>query len=343
MTERALLTRRLDLFCVGGASIVVVLVALALPFPLQPGLGASAVLITHALVNWPHFMASYRVLYASRETVARHRLAAIAFPAALALYAAYAAATWSTDPTHVQLLQLASAVYLARHYTGQTWGMMASFAFVERVTFSERERRLVRWGLDVILLWHVSWAAAQVTAATNSSWAAPLGDLYRRTGPVFALAVVLGGAGLGTMTRRLGRLPPARVLVPWIALHLWYALLAKDPTAAVLVQAAHALQYLPFPLRIELNRSGSTPPMRLVARRLAAWLVLAFAVFAGLPALYGYVYGAAGGHQPMGAMMASVVASFVAIHHYFVDGALYKLRSPEVRRDLFAQLPAESG
>jgi hypothetical protein len=28
----------------------------------------------------------------------------------------------------------------------------------------------------------------------------------------------------------------------------------------------------------------------------------------------------------------------VNIHHYFIDGCLYKLRNPEVRRDLFAHL-----
>jgi hypothetical protein len=32
----------------------------------------------------------------------------------------------------------------------------------------------------------------------------------------------------------------------------------------------------------------------------------------------------------------------IAIHHYFIDGALYKLRHPEVTRHLFAHLPAVS-
>jgi hypothetical protein len=34
-----------------------------------------------------------------------------------------------------------------------------------------------------------------------------------------------------------------------------------------------------------------------------------------------------------------MIISAIALHHYFIDGALYKLRNPDVRRDLFAHLP----
>ena len=38
------------------------------------------------------------------------------------------------------------------------------------------------------------------------------------------------------------------------------------------------------------------------------------------------------------ALIAVVLIYVVVIHHYFIDGALYKLRNPQVRRDLFAHL-----
>jgi hypothetical protein len=38
-----------------------------------------------------------------------------------------------------------------------------------------------------------------------------------------------------------------------------------------------------------------------------------------------------------------VVSATVGIHHYFVDGTLYKLRNPDVRRDLFAHLARATG
>jgi hypothetical protein len=31
---------------------------------------------------------------------------------------------------------------------------------------------------------------------------------------------------------------------------------------------------------------------------------------------------------------------FINIHHYFTDGVIWKLRNPEVRRELFAHVPA---
>ena len=33
-----------------------------------------------------------------------------------------------------------------------------------------------------------------------------------------------------------------------------------------------------------------------------------------------------------------VIAAFVNIHHYFIDGAIWKIRNPQVRKDLFAHL-----
>ena len=43
-------------------------------------------------------------------------------------------------------------------------------------------------------------------------------------------------------------------------------------------------------------------------------------------------------HPPVGL----VVASILNVHHYFVDGSIWKLSSKEVRQDLFAHLPARA-
>jgi len=36
--------------------------------------------------------------------------------------------------------------------------------------------------------------------------------------------------------------------------------------------------------------------------------------------------------------VARLVAVVVNIHHYFTDGAIWKIRNPDVRRDLFSHL-----
>ena len=41
------------------------------------------------------------------------------------------------------------------------------------------------------------------------------------------------------MRRRTGTLPPARALVAWLAIFVWYAVMARDPKAIFWIQIAH--------------------------------------------------------------------------------------------------------
>jgi hypothetical protein len=327
-------SRRIDILCAGALSLAAVALLIAWRQPIGPRLGTAPALVLQSLINWPHFMAAYAVLYASPESVRKHRAAAIWFPAALGAYAAFAVAMWTRQPIHAVLIQWAAALYLGRHYTGQTWGMMASFAHVEGQRFSTGERRLIRGGLDLMMVWQMSWAAATISPVLSPSLAAISDAIYRRMMPVAALSLLLGVVGLVRFARR-SRALPARIWVPWAALYAWYLLLAIDPTAAVVVQLAHALQYLVFPLRIERNRDPSV----VVPARLAVWSVAGLALLAGAAGLFSLFYRAAGGHGGVDEALTVVVSASVGIHHYFVDGTLYKLRNPEVRRDLFAHLP----
>ena len=40
--------------------------------------------------------------------------------------------------------------------------------------------------------------------------------------------------------------------------------------------------------------------------------------------------------------LGTTVSAFLSLHHYITDGVLWKLRSPDVRRQLFAHLPARA-
>ena len=98
------------------------------------GAGAQAWVAT--AINMPHFMASYRLVYRDRQTILQHRWASIYTPILLliAVAAAILEAQYSTAGV-VVIISIASA-YLAWHYTGQVWGMMASYAWLD-VFFGE--------------------------------------------------------------------------------------------------------------------------------------------------------------------------------------------------------------
>ena len=102
-------------------------------------------------------MASYRLVYRSRETILRHKWASIYVPSILLVYIVVALWQAQESPDLVTILVTVSAAYLAWHYTGQVWGMMASYAFLSGTGFAPRERFLIRTSLRILLAWHVIW------------------------------------------------------------------------------------------------------------------------------------------------------------------------------------------
>ncbi len=339
---RAMFSPLVDVLCVGGLSIVVCGALLLLGrVPFDQSVPALLPYVLTAGITWPHFLASYRLLYATRESILTYRTASLYFPAGLAAYGAFAIVESPSHPVHLHMFEIGAGVYLARHYTGQTWGMMASFSHVAGVPFAAPERRALLWALNLIMGWHIAWALARSVWKVVPSLQPLAEALDAHIDVVGWLSAGIATMALGAMARRIRRAPPARVVVPLVALYFWYALLRRDPTAIVIIQASHALQYLVFPLRIEETRRAG-PAGRLSPLRAMAWVlalaVVGLGIFAGIPALLRLSYVAAGGAGDLSAAFLTVFVSFVNIHHYFIDGCLYKLRNPAVRRDLFAHL-----
>ena len=301
-------------------------------------IGAGAQAWAATVINMPHFMASYRIVYRSRAMIMRHRWASIYIPALLLAFCALA--VWEAQYSTVLVIVLisVSSAYLAWHYTGQVWGMMASYAYLEGVTFDATERFLIRTSLRILLVWHLTWFL--VTQLRDPSVVRPA-YLVMSAGTVVALA--LGAIGLAKMSRRTGTRPPLRAIVAWLALFVWYAVMARDPKAIFWIQIAHALQYLAFPIRVEINRSSTSPGQerRPVALHMAlygvALLGVSIVVAQVVPGRAMDAIANLFGEQP-GKAAPILVLMFINIHHYFTDGVIWKISNPEVRRELFAHV-----
>ena len=300
------------------------------------GAGAQAWVAT--AINMPHFMASYRLVYRDRQTMLQHRWASIYIPILLliAVSAAILEAQYSTAGV-VIIITVASA-YLAWHYTGQVWGMMASYAWLEGVSFTASERRLIRSSLRILLVWHVTWFLyTQLRDPTK------LRPAYLLISGGTVIALALGATGLVRMWRRTGVLPPARTLIAWVAIFVWYAVMARDPKAIFWIQIAHALQYLSFPVRVELNRTAEhdTPSRSRMIGHMAVYAL----VLLGVSILIAQVVPGRAmdavahvfGEQP-GRVTPVLLLMFLNIHHYFTDGVMWKISNPEVRKALFAHV-----
>jgi len=332
----AILSPVIDFLCVGGLSLVV-LVPLLLSGRDNLTFVSIAVLAwAQALVNYLHFMASYRMVYRDREMIRRHQWATIWVP--LILLAFLIIALLTVEQSRILLIAFFAVAsgYLAWHYTGQAWGMMASYSFLDGMRFEKTERLLLRTSLRILLAWHVTWFLH--TALSDPT---PVELAYKVISAASVLAFALGVVALWMVRRRTGRLPPARALVAWFAMFVWYAALARWGLPALfLVQLFHALQYLEFPVRVELNRAAREAPGRALGRLLSYATILVIASILVLLVVPGPAMSIAADlfGAPETTAAPILILYFINIHHYFTDGVIWKLSNPEVRKDLFAHL-----
>jgi len=337
----AILTPWVDAVCIGGGSILLFL-PLLLTGDASLLLPAEKMAWITMLVNTPHFMASYRMVYRSREMILRHKWASIYVPAGLIAYAVFAVAMSPVTPRYVVLMLIVSSTYLAWHYTGQAWGMMASYTYLAGAAFQPLERTLIRLGLRMLLIWHVTWF---LYLGTSDPWMRDIMEpAYHFMSWTTVLSFALGVTGLVQFARRTGRLPPVNVLVAWVAIYFWYAGMARDQRAIYWVQIFHALQYLIFPARVEMNRcaldAASRPPPvgRHMLYYVAGLLLATVLVDKVLPnageQIVAHLFGAAQGQA-----VPLVMLGFLNIHHYFTDGCVWKISNPSVRQELFAHVP----
>ena len=255
-----------DLLCVGGLSILLIVPMLLSGLENLAFLNIGALLWIQYLLNYSHFMASYRIIYRDREMILRHKWASIGIPLILLGYGAIA--MWQAQLENQLLLGVMVAVgsaYLAWHYTGQVWGMMASYTYLAGERFDQNERLLIRTGLRILLVWHLVWFAGvwySQTRLPEPFWLLPL---YQVITAAALVALILGVLGILKFRIRTGAFPPARALVAWIAIFVWYAAMWRWglPALLGLVQTFHALQYIEFPARVELNRAAQARAVRI--------------------------------------------------------------------------------
>ena len=360
-TRPAILSPVVDALCTGGLSLALfgamLVAALVGHFTFNSPQLQGYLLIATALVNWPHFMASYRLLYGSPETRRRYTWASLILPAMLVIYCLAAivvprlsassavdavssnvpAARELVDPTMLRALFVVNLFYLAWHYTGQGWGMCASFAYLQGLRFDNRERHLVRIGFRALLVVHVVAVLAGLDELSPE-----IRETVTRVQPwtlaAAALTIPLGLAGFAMAWRRTGRLPGVRTVVPWGSMYVWYAMLPIVPESFVWLQLAHALQYLEFPLRVELNRrERRTTPRHATKLPRAGYVGLYYGalVAAGLLVFASPFLLDRGAD---GVALAALIAAAVNVHHYFVDGCIWKISNPAVRGELFAHV-----
>ena len=119
-----------------------------------------------------------------------------------------------------------------------------------------------------------------------------LGSLLEVITPLAHVAMVVAVAVFVGTGYRIRRVPPLSTLVPIPLLYPGYLLFTRGHAGLLLLQVCHALQYLIFPLRVEVNRShieGSQAERNHIVLYVLALIAVGAFVFLGPDALPGHV------------------------------------------------------
>lgn len=291
-------------------------------------------------VNWPHFAATSYRLYQSREHVAQYPKTAKLLPWLMA--AGVAAALWSPEgfaPWWVK----AFLIWSPYHFSGQTFGMTMLYARRSGWTVDPWLRRGFKaFIFGTFLVGSVgaeTWGdSAEWYGVEYPSFGWPSWTVDVVTGVMYAgLAVVV--VRLSTQIRAIRRLPPLILLLPAASQYVWFIAGSGWYSFSEFVPLFHSLQYLLVAWSMHLQdqhlRDGSsgsdfikTTTMRWAATNFAGGATLFFV----LPHLV-----SAALDTTLFFATACVIAG-VQLHHFMVDGVIWKLRRKTVRSPLLGTL-----
>src|SRR5262245_17046986 len=329
-----------DFALIGGPSIVAYLLLGLAGGEGGTGRPPAVTALLAPLCNWPHFAASSYRLYHARENVRQYPVTALVVPFVVGAGMLWAfAAPDTVAPFYVKLMLLWSSY----HFSGQSLGMSLVYARRAGVAVGRAER------LSLAGFIFTAFLSATAHAETGSGMRHYLGVDHPKLGlPAWVagdLEVVLWGFGavfLVLMLRwclRERRVLPPVVCLPAATQCLWFVLGRGDERFQLLVPFFHSLQYLfvawAVQLRERMAGTGAAPSPRFVVLETTRWwtgnVLLGLALFLGFPqlcALAGYGLGFA----------TAITSAAIQLHHFFVDGVIWKLKNPRVRSPLLVNL-----
>ncbi len=292
--------------------------------------------------NYPHYMATVHRAYARRDDRARYRLFTTYVTGLLLVIAAV---------VHVrgELLPWLFTVYVMWspwHYTGQNFGLSMMFLRRAGAEIPTRQRQQLR---VAFVASYVMLLAAFNQGASEDPLVLSLGLPNTIALPIQIVAgvvfVVFGALALWTIaTRSRPRPQPAPRMLPAITLYFtqacWFVIpVALTWTSAIaapqtryssgILAVMHSAQYL-WITQHYARRAAD-------ARGSASWshwaywgtlIVGGVALFLPGPWLASYI-----GHFDFSSSML-IVTAIVNIHHFILDGVVWKLRDPRVAQAL---------
>jgi hypothetical protein len=293
------------------------------------------------VINWPHFSATNYRLYHSKRTFSQYPFTAFMVPVLLL------AATWASfaypDAVAPFLVKL-FLIWSPYHFSGQSLGI--SMIYARRAGF--QVGRIERFALSGFIFGTYIHSTARSEAL--------LGDYtyYNVTVPFLGIPAWVpkyaeyGMYACGALLLLLvvkwsvknRRILPPIVLLPAAAQFIWFVPGGLIANFNEFVPMFHSLQYMliawSMQVKERVDETGVAPTGGFVFGESARWLVINIAGGAFLFYLLPEFTAKAGWSTQF---TYPVILSAVQIHHFFVDGVIWKLKNPKVSSPLLVNIP----
>lgn len=292
------------------------------------------------LINWPHFAATNYRLYQSPDHIAQYPRTAKWLPW---LITAGVAAALASPEGFAPWWVKAFLIWSPYHFSGQTFGMTMLYARRSGWSVGPWLRR----GLQAFI--YGTFLVGTIGAETWEGGAQWYGVHYPSLGlPRWTVDVVTwamyGGlavaiSALVAQARRAEKTPALIMLLPAAAQYVWFVAGSSWLSFAEFVPLFHSLQYLLVAWSMHLQEGHLRRGLGgkdYVARASARWFITNFGggaiLFFALPHIVSALL-----DVTLFFATAAVIAG-VQLHHFMVDGVIWKLRRQTVRSPLMGTL-----
>jgi hypothetical protein len=340
-----------DFGIIGAVSILTYLYFLLFSDGQLTGTVVSLAFYLSWVCNWPHFSATNYRLYHSRENIMQYPITALVIPwVILAGTVGSFLAPSVVAPYFVKLF----LIWSPYHFSGQSVGI--SLIYARRAGFFVGKWE--RFGLSSFIFgtFLVMTARGEVGLGNNQfwgvtfpkmgipEWVPTLFEVWMYGGGILFLALAIRWCW---KERRL--LPPI-ILLPAGAQYVWFVLGGRIEAYNHFVPFFHSLQYLliawSMQLKEKMDLRHIEPSTTYVVKESVRWGTLnvmgGIVLFLAIPHLLGgdlrpyvnitYDTGIA---LPLA---MGVILSAVQIHHFFVDGVIWKLKRKSVSSPLMVNI-----
>lgn len=370
------LSRAADFWFLGGLSIAlwipVYFLQDQLPLVKTMSVALPGLAFTLAFwINYPHFMASYKLAYAQRNGfITQNWFQLIVVPIALIASMAIGFFFWHTNISDSGFVQLVNTLLAALgldtrigiypnlgseilgsliillyftvgwHYAKQTFGCMMVYARLDNYRLGNLERNILRYAL--LSTWWLSWLYSNCSVGTYNFYDLTIHRLGLPPVLFDISCIVTSALFIGVafiLFRKFIRdrqMPSWNFMIPMLALLIWHIPLLGNPQYFYVLALFHSLQYFPFVAKVEKTRYRNDHRARPQVRLLLFFAIMAllgYLAFEYVPKGLDQALNTRGMFQTSFFIIGFI--AFINIHHYFIDNVLWRFKNKEVKQLLF--------